>query len=393
MRGSRLSSVRGLASLVLSLLALNLIVDAWSPTLALGLMGGLFAIVIHCLGNSRELECRFAGDSCARKERATHCTTGKPGESASRTDTVPLRRIRAGGGLLRNLCESLVSRGREHRPDWRALDRSENRAEHQRFAALVPSAQRTGRGQRAVLLSLRCSRSPRQIEGGFTRGLSVHGGVLRRAALSGGQLPGGHVEHSARAGQSPAPHSNYYAFEQPVFHRELSDSAGPAHGWGDYPDRYSLFYTADHYLARESRPRFLFFMGVTSHAPRDEKHLPPLAADYRELSRPAPPILPTSTATRGETGGRLRIFFKDVRSLLLALSEAAPEIRNTQRIHRRTPARTWAHAAHEFAVFLNASSIAATRNRPGPKPANPRLSANRVSPGPDPNQACAKPTS
>lgn len=60
---------------------------------------------------------------------------------------------------------------------------------------------------------------------------------------------------------------------------------GPAYGWGKIPDQYSLGFAREHVLDDAARPRFVFFMGVSTHAPWDG--LPPLVDDWHVLDEGA----------------------------------------------------------------------------------------------------------
>jgi len=59
---------------------------------------------------------------------------------------------------------------------------------------------------------------------------------------------------------------------------------GPSYGWGVVPDEFSLGRTVDDEVAHEAGPSFVYFAGVSSHAPWGPP--PPRTADWRTSSSP-----------------------------------------------------------------------------------------------------------
>jgi hypothetical protein len=57
---------------------------------------------------------------------------------------------------------------------------------------------------------------------------------------------------------------------------------GPHFGWGHIPDQYSLGVLRERYLAHASEPRYLFYMGVSTHFPWGED-VPPYVRDWHAL--------------------------------------------------------------------------------------------------------------
>ncbi|MFK7848647.1 MAG: CDP-alcohol phosphatidyltransferase family protein [Rhodothermales bacterium] len=92
----------------------------------------------------------------------------------------------------------------------------------------------------------------------------------------------------ARAGLSV---DNHYDFDKTVYFDDLHYK-GKSYSIWVIPDQYSLGYTHEHYLPKDSTPFFLFFETATTHAPWS--NLPPYLEDWRAFN--------TETESIEETG-------------------------------------------------------------------------------------------
>jgi hypothetical protein len=58
---------------------------------------------------------------------------------------------------------------------------------------------------------------------------------------------------------------------------------GPHYGWGHIPDQYSLGVLGERFVAPTRQPRYLFYMGVSTHYPWGED-VPPYVRDWKALN-------------------------------------------------------------------------------------------------------------
>jgi hypothetical protein len=82
-----------------------------------------------------------------------------------------------------------------------------------------------------------------------------------------------------RPGYSLSNYEKFYAFKKYINSEDLN-FFGPAYGFRNVPDQYSLNYAHQKFLSG-NEPIFLFFLTVTSHSPWID--LPPYLADWREI--------------------------------------------------------------------------------------------------------------
>ena len=84
----------------------------------------------------------------------------------------------------------------------------------------------------------------------------------------------------ARPGFSMTNFEQFYQYQTYINFEDL-DFDGPAFGFRNIPDQYSLNYAYQKYLKTAKGPKFLFFLTVSSHSPWLD--LPPYEKDWRNI--------------------------------------------------------------------------------------------------------------
>lgn len=74
---------------------------------------------------------------------------------------------------------------------------------------------------------------------------------------------------------------NRWHYDTTIYFNDLLYT-GPDIGWGKIPDQYSLEYAQEHFFAAETKPMFVNFHMVSSHAPW--RAVARVTSDYRELN-------------------------------------------------------------------------------------------------------------
>lgn len=83
-----------------------------------------------------------------------------------------------------------------------------------------------------------------------------------------------------RPGFSMNSYEKFYQYQTLINFEDL-DFDGPAFGFRNIPDQYSLNYANEKFLQKAGKPRFLFFLTVSSHSPWLD--LPPYAENWRDI--------------------------------------------------------------------------------------------------------------
>lgn len=80
------------------------------------------------------------------------------------------------------------------------------------------------------------------------------------------------------------PLTNPYGFDTLITFRDLEYKGEPVFGWGIIPDQYSLYMAETYWLNEITRPLFLYFPMVSSHAPWTDESIPPFIENPTDKS-------------------------------------------------------------------------------------------------------------
>jgi hypothetical protein len=107
-----------------------------------------------------------------------------------------------------------------------------------------------------------------------------------------------------RPGFSMTSYERFYKYQTFVNFEDL-DFDGPAFGFRNIPDQFSLNYAYEKYLKKVEKPKFLFFLTVSSHSPWLD--LPPYVENWRDIKTTSQDQL---REKYGKTSEKIRETFK-----------------------------------------------------------------------------------